>query len=128
MRLVSRDGTVTVEVDDADTDQISTRKAMGYATPDVRKQVLAADDRREAERTAKMADDAETARVAAETRAQILEAEEQGYNGWTVAELRDEIRARNENRPDDAHLRATGNKAELVEALEADDATDGTPA
>jgi hypothetical protein len=45
----------------------------------------------------------------------------EGYEALTVDELKDEIRARNENRDDDTRLALTGNKAELVAALEADD-------
>lgn len=43
------------------------------------------------------------------------------YDGFTVAELKDEIDARNEGREDDSKLSKTGTKAELVAALVADD-------
>lgn len=45
----------------------------------------------------------------------------EGYEAMTVDELKDEIRARNEDRDDDARLPLTGTKAELVAVLEADD-------
>lgn len=47
--------------------------------------------------------------------------EAESYESWTVEELKAEIRARNEGREDDAHLSLTGNKADLISALEADD-------
>ena len=45
----------------------------------------------------------------------------EGYDALTVDQLKDEIRARNENRDDDARIALTGAKADLVAALEADD-------
>lgn len=43
------------------------------------------------------------------------------YTDWSKAELSTEILARNENLPDDEQLHVGGNKAELIEVLEADD-------
>lgn len=43
------------------------------------------------------------------------------YDDLTVAELRDEIRSRNEGRDDAEHLSAEGRKAELIQTLKADD-------
>lgn len=43
------------------------------------------------------------------------------YESMTVADLRGEIKARNEDRDDDARIATDGNKADLVAALEADD-------
>lgn len=46
---------------------------------------------------------------------------DESYTSWKVAELETEIDARNEGREDDAKISKTGNKADLVAALEADD-------
>lgn len=43
------------------------------------------------------------------------------YASMTVADLRGEIKARNEDRDEDTRIATDGNKADLVEALEADD-------
>lgn len=43
------------------------------------------------------------------------------YSGWTVAQLRDEIAARNKGRKSGARIPVDGIKTELVAALEADD-------
>lgn len=43
------------------------------------------------------------------------------YDDMTVAELKDEIRGRNEGRDEDDRILLTGSKADLVAALEADD-------
>lgn len=43
------------------------------------------------------------------------------YEQMTVAELQEEIRARNEGRNDDEHLSTEGRKAELIERLSAAD-------
>lgn len=48
-------------------------------------------------------------------------AEKGSYGDLTVEQLKDEIRARNEDRDAD-HLPLTGSKADLVAALESDDA------
>ena len=45
----------------------------------------------------------------------------EGYESKTVAELRAEIKARNEGRDDESRVSADGNKADLIAALEADD-------
>lgn len=45
-----------------------------------------------------------------------------GYEAKTVAELKAEIAGRNEGREDEAKIPASGNKPDLVAALEADDA------
>lgn len=50
-----------------------------------------------------------------------------GYEANTVEQLREEIRRRNEDRDDAARLSVSGNKAELVEALEEDDARPAEP-
>lgn len=47
------------------------------------------------------------------------------YDAFTVADLRDEIRGRNEGREPDQRVSLDGNKADLVAALEADDAAQG---
>ena len=47
----------------------------------------------------------------------------QGYADQKVSDLRSEIDRRNESREDDAKIPSDGNKADLVAALEADDAT-----
>lgn len=48
--------------------------------------------------------------------------DEEPYDNWKVAELRDEVRLRNEQRADDAKLTpASDRKEDLVAALEADD-------
>jgi hypothetical protein len=46
------------------------------------------------------------------------------YEEWTVDELKEEIDARNEQRDGESHISKTGNKAELIEALEQDDEDD----
>lgn len=43
------------------------------------------------------------------------------YSEWSKAELSTEIMARNETRPEDDQLHTGGNKAELIEVLEAND-------
>ena len=45
----------------------------------------------------------------------------EGYESKTVAELRAEIKARNEGRDDESRVSGDGNKADLIAALEADD-------
>jgi hypothetical protein len=50
------------------------------------------------------------------------EATESAYAGWKAAELKAEIATRNEGRDDDAKLPAKGKNADLIAALEADDA------
>ena len=51
------------------------------------------------------------------------------YTALHVADLEDEIDARNEGRPEDQQISKAGKKADLVAALEADDAQAGeTPA
>ena len=42
------------------------------------------------------------------------------YEQMTVAELREEIRSRNEGRDDSEHISVEGRKAELIERLSAD--------
>lgn len=51
---------------------------------------------------------------------------DEGYSALKVDELKDEIRSRNEGRDEDDTLPLTGTKAELVAALEADDAASGS--
>lgn len=46
-----------------------------------------------------------------------------GYEALTVEQLKAEIDKRNKGRDDDARLTKTGTKAELVTALESDDAS-----
>lgn len=46
---------------------------------------------------------------------------EEDYNSWTVADLKSEIDARNEEREADDHIDKVGNKADLIAALELDD-------
>jgi hypothetical protein len=48
--------------------------------------------------------------------------EKAGYDSLKVDELKEEIERRNSDREDDAKLPTDGKKAELVAALEADDA------
>ena len=48
-------------------------------------------------------------------------AETEGYDALTVDDLKAEIDKRNEGRGEDARLSKTGNKADLIQALEADD-------
>lgn len=43
------------------------------------------------------------------------------YEDMTIAELKEEIDSRNADRDEEDHLSKTGNKAELIERLEADD-------
>lgn len=43
------------------------------------------------------------------------------YDERTVPQLKDEIQTRNASRPESEHIPTSGNKAALVEALEADD-------
>lgn len=45
----------------------------------------------------------------------------EGYESKTVADLRAEIKARNEGRDDESRVSGDGNKADLIAALEADD-------
>ena len=45
----------------------------------------------------------------------------EGYESKTVADLRVEIKARNETRDDESRVSGVGNKADLIAALEADD-------
>lgn len=44
-----------------------------------------------------------------------------GYDEMTVTDLKDEIRARNEDRDEDVRLPLTGSKAGLIDALTSDD-------
>lgn len=46
------------------------------------------------------------------------------YDEWTNEQLRNEIKRRNEDRPDDERMTVSGRHAELVERLEADDEDD----
>jgi hypothetical protein len=48
-------------------------------------------------------------------------AESEGYDALTIPALRDEISRRNEGRAEDEQIPATGNKPDLIKALEADD-------
>ena len=45
----------------------------------------------------------------------------EGYESKTVADLRVEIKARDETRDDESRVSGDGNKADLIAALEADD-------
>lgn len=53
--------------------------------------------------------------------------ESQGYASQTAAELKAEIDRRNEGREEDALISKTGKKADLIAALEADDAAAAQP-
>lgn len=46
------------------------------------------------------------------------------YDEWTNEQLRDEIKRRNADRPEDERMNVSGRHAELVERLEADDEED----
>lgn len=49
------------------------------------------------------------------------ESKADGYGDWKVADLKAEIERRNSDRDEDSQIPSDGKKAELVEALEADD-------
>lgn len=57
----------------------------------------------------------------ASTAATLSDRETTDRSGWTAKQLRDEITARNEDRPDDERLSKGGGKAGMLATLEADD-------
>lgn len=50
---------------------------------------------------------------------------DEGYDGWTVKELKTEISNRNESRDADSQLSSEGKKDDLIATLEADDKANG---